>query len=115
MITPLAIWAATSGGSGDEKGKFYVERSVGRYGEPELLISLDDPSVEVTNSRDTVEVICTDARDNSIVKSTQPWPFQVEQGFAAAHTHITASEQKVQQARRCRVTGTNKRLVGNVQ
>ena len=115
VITPLAIWAATSGGSGgDEKGKFYIERSVGLNGEPELLVTVDDPSVEVTNGRDTVEVECTDGSDKSIVKSTQPWPFQIEQGFPP-HAHVAASEQEVQQARRCKVSGTNKPLAAEVQ
>jgi hypothetical protein len=114
VITPLAIWAATSGGSGDDKPTFYVERSVGLTGEPELLITVDDPDVQVTNARSTVEVECTDAAGKPIVKSTQPWPFPPEQGFAP-HAHVAASPDEVEQARRCRVTGTNKKLVANVQ
>ncbi|HZO58699.1 MAG TPA: hypothetical protein VFB51_03310 [Solirubrobacterales bacterium] len=114
VITPLAIWAATSGGSGEDKETFYVERSVGVNGEPELLVTVDDPSVEVTNARSTVEVECTDAEGKSIVKGTQPWPFALEQGFPP-HAHVAASEDEVQQARRCRVTGTNKQLVADVR
>ena len=87
---------------------------MGLNGEPELLVTVDDPDVEVTNDSDTVEVECTDATDKSIVKSTQPWPFPLEQGFPP-HAHVAASEQEVQQARRCSVTGTNKPLAADVQ
>jgi hypothetical protein len=114
VITPLAIWAATSGGSGDNKQTFYVERSVGFTGAQELLVTVDDPEVEVTGGRTTVEVECTDATGKAIVKSTQPWPFPPEQGFAP-HAHVAASPDEVEQARRCSVIGTNKRLVANVQ
>jgi hypothetical protein len=114
VITPLAIWAATSGGSDDKKDAFYVERSVGITGEPELLVTVDDSSVEVAPGRTTVEVECTDAENNPIVKSTQLWPFPLEQGYPP-HAHVAASRDEVEQARRCRVTGTNKRLVANVQ
>jgi hypothetical protein len=115
VILPLAIWAATSGGSGDDKkGAFYVERSVGLTGAPELLVTVDDPDVEVTSGQTTVEVECTDATGKPIVKSTQPWPFPLEQGYAP-HAHVAASENDVEQTRRCAVIGTNKKLVANVQ
>jgi hypothetical protein len=114
VIAPLAIWAATSGGSGEDKQTFYVERSVGLKGEPELLLTLDDPDVQVTGERTTVEVECSDAAGKPIVKGTQPWPFPPEQGFAP-HAHVLASPDEVQRAYRCEVIGTNKKLVANVQ
>jgi hypothetical protein len=115
VVTPLAIWAATSGGSKDNSGKtFYVERSVGFTGEPELLITIDDPAVEVEGDRTSVEVECTDATGKVIVKGTQPWPFPPEQGYAP-HAHQPADADKVEQARRCRVIGTNKKLEADVQ
>jgi hypothetical protein len=114
VITPLAIWAATSGGSGDDKKSFYVERSVGLQGEPEILVTVDDPDVQVTTGRDTVEVECTDSKGKPIVKGTQPWPFPPEEGFAP-HAHVAATPAEVQRAYRCRVLGTNKKLVANVQ
>jgi hypothetical protein len=115
IIVPLAIWAATSGGSGEDKETFYVERSVGLRGEPELLVTVDDPEVEVAGGRSTVEVECTDAEGRSILKGTQPWPFQVETGYTAPHAHVAASEDEIQQARECRVIGTNKPLAAEVQ
>jgi hypothetical protein len=114
VITPLAIWAATSGGSGKDKKTFYVERSVGLTGAPELLVTIDDASVEVTSGASTVVVECTDARGKSIVKSDQGWPFPLEPGYPP-HAHVGASASDVEQARKCTVLGTNKRLVANVQ
>ena len=114
VITPLAIWAATSGGSGGGGKTFYVERSVGLGGEPELLVTVDDPDVTVTNGKDTVEVECSDAAGKPIVKGTQPWPFPPEDGYAP-HAHVAASPDEVEQARRCRVLGTNKKLEADVQ
>ena len=114
VITPLTIWAATSGGSGKEDNTFYVERSVGVSGEPELLVTVDDPGVEVEGTRTTVEVHCADATGKEIVKSTQPWPFQLEQGFPP-HAHVAASSDEVEQARRCSVTGTTKQLSAEVK
>ena len=115
VVVPLAIWAATSGGSGSNKDKtFIAERSVGLTGAPELLLTINDPSVEVTNSRTTVDIECEDAKGNVIVKGTQPWPFPPEVGYAP-HAHQAASSQEVEQARRCRVIGTNKKLEAPVQ
>ncbi len=115
VVTPLALWAATSGGSGNGgKGKFYVERSVGLTGAPELLVTIDDPEVEVTSGRATVDIKCTDGSGKVIVEGTQPWPFPPEVGFPP-HAHQQAPVDKVEQARRCTVTGTNKKLEADVQ
>jgi hypothetical protein len=114
VITPLAIWAATSGGSGKDGETFYVERSVGLNGEPELLVTVDDPDVQVEGTTDTVEVRCTDANGQVTAEGTQPWPFALEQGFPP-HAHIAASADKVELTRRCEVTGTNKKLSAPVQ
>lgn len=114
VITPLAIWAATSGGSGDDDKTFYVERAVGLNGEPELLVTVDDPDVQVTGGRDTVEVRCTDATGKVTVEGTQPWPFPLEAGFPP-HAHVATSPDKVELTRRCAVDGTNKQLSADVQ
>ena len=115
VVTPLAVWAATSGGSESDGGKtFYVERSVGTTGAPELLLTIDDPDVEIADGRTSVEVRCSDASGKVIVKGTQPWPFPPEAG-SAPHAHQSAPAGKVEQARRCEVLGTNKTLRANVQ
>ncbi len=115
VVTPLAIWAATSGGSdGDGGDPFYVERAVGLTGEPELLLTVDDPDVQVEGGRTSVEVRCSDATGKVIVKGTQPWPFPPEQGFAP-HAHQAAPADKVEQTRSCEVLGTNKTLQAEVR
>ena len=114
VITPLAIWAATSGGSDKDDKTFYVERAVGLNGEPELLVTVDDPDVQVEGGSTTVEVRCSDANGKVTVEGTQPWPFAIEQGFPP-HAHIAASEEQVELTRRCQVTGTNKTLSAPVQ
>lgn len=113
VVTPLAIWAATSGGS-KSGGGFSVERSVGQAGEPELLLTVDDPEAEVEGGRTSVQVRCSDATGKVIVKGTQPWPFPPEQGFAP-HAHQPAPAGRVEQVRSCEVLGTSKQLRANVQ
>ena len=115
VVAPLAIWAATSGGSKSDGGDpFYVERAIGLRGEPELLLTVDDPDVEVEAGRTSVEVRCSDAAGKVIVKGTQPWPFPPEQGFAP-HAHQPAPADKVDRTRSCEVVGTNKTLRADVR
>jgi hypothetical protein len=91
-----------------------VARWVGLTGAPELLITIDDPEVEVAGNAASVQVRCTDATGEVIVKGTQPWPFPPEQGYAP-HAHQPAPADKVEQARACEVLGTNKKLKADVQ
>jgi hypothetical protein len=114
VAAPLAIWAATSGGSDDERQGLIVERMLGLTGEPELVLSIAGNAPE-TAGASTVEVVCTDVNGRSILKATQPWPFVEETGYPYPHVHQTASKEEVESARRCRVLGTNKRLEAPVQ
>jgi hypothetical protein len=115
VVAPLAIWAATSGGSGDgdEKG-LIVERGVSVTGAPELIISIAG-DVEVTSGATSVRIECVDKDGKVLIKGTQPWPFIEEPGYPYAHVHQTDSPEKVEGARRCRVLGTNARLESEVQ
>ena len=117
IVLPLAIWAATSLGRGKdgEQQALLVERSVGFTGAPELLISLRDTGVTVPAGRDYVRIECLDGKGAVIVHGTQPWPFAPEAGYDLAHVHQTASAGKIEQARRCRVLGTSKRLEADVE
>jgi hypothetical protein len=116
VVTPLAIWAATSGGSNDEGADpLIVERSVGLAGEPELIISLGAQDAQVSSSSSTVQVKCEDGAGKTIIDATQPWPFVSEPGYDYAHVHQAADADKVEQARRCRVLGTNKKLEAEVK
>jgi hypothetical protein len=115
VVAPLAIWAATSGGSGDgDKQGLIVERGVSTTGEPELILSIAG-DVEVTSGASSVTVECLDKDGKTLIKGTQPWPFIEEPGYPYAHVHQVDSPEKVEGARRCRVLGTNARLEAKVQ
>ena len=69
VAVPLAIWAATSGGSDSkEKQGLLVERSVSVTGAPELVISIVGGGVELTTPADTVRIECMDKDGNVIIK-----------------------------------------------
>ena len=85
VVGPLAIWAATSGGSGDgDKQGLIVERGVSITGEPELVLSIAG-EVEVTGGATSVTVECLDKDGKSLIKGTQPWPFIEEAGYPYPH------------------------------
>ena len=110
VAAPLAIWAATSGGSGDdEKQGLIVERGVSVTGEPELVLSLAG-DVKVTSGATSVTIECLDKSGKVLIKGTQPWPFIEEPGYPYAHVHQVDSPEKVEGARRCRVLGTDAKL-----
>ena len=115
VVAPLAIWAATSGGSGDgDKQGLIVERGVSTTGAPELILSIAG-DVEVTTGATSVEVECVDKDGKVLIKGTQPWPFAEEPGYPYPHVHQTDSPEKVEGARRCRVLGTNATLESGVE
>ena len=110
VVAPLAIWAATSGGSGDgEERGLIVERGVSITGEPELVLSIAG-DVKVTSGESIVRVECVDKDGKVLIKGTQPWPFIEEPGYPYPHAHQVDSAEKVEGARRCRVLGTEARL-----
>jgi hypothetical protein len=114
VAVPLAIWAATSGGSGDQEKGLIVERGNGLNGEPELVLSIAGEA-QVTSGATYVRFECTGADGKVVMKGTQPWPFVEEPGFPYAHAHVTDSPEKVEGARRCRVLGTDTRLEAAVR
>ena len=114
VVGPLAIWAATSGGSGDgDKRGLIVERSVSNTGERELVLSIAG-DVKVTSGESIVRVECVDKDGKVLIKGTQPWPFVEEAGYPYPHAHQIDSAEKVEGARRCRVLGTDARLEAGV-
>jgi hypothetical protein len=115
VVAPLAIWAATSGGSGNqEKQGLIVERGVSITGEPELVLSIAG-DVEVTSGTSFLTIECVDKDGKVLVKGTQPWPFVEEPGYPYPHAHQADSPEKVEGARRCRVLGTETRLEAGVE
>ena len=115
VVGPLAIWATTSGGSGDsdEKG-LLVERGVSLTGAQELILSIAGDA-QVTTGATSVRIECDDSKGRRIIKTTQPWPFIDEPGYPYPHAHVADKPEKVEGARRCRVLGTDTRLEGEVQ
>jgi hypothetical protein len=116
VAAPLAIWAATSGGSGDDGNRqgLIVERGVSLTGAPELVISIAGEA-QVTTGESTVRVACVDKDGKVIIKGTHPWPFVEETGFPYPHVHQGGEPAEVEGARRCRVLGTDKRLDAPVE
>ena len=115
VVAPLAIWATTSGGSGEnDKQGLIVERGVSTTGEPELILSIAG-NVQVTSGATSVAVECVDKDGKVLIKGTQPWPFIEEPGYPHAHVHQVDSPEKVEGARRCRVLGTDTKLESGVQ
>lgn len=115
VAAPLAIWAATSGGSGGgDKEGLIVERGVSLTGAPELVISIAGKA-EVTSGASSVRVECVDKDGKAIIRAPQPWPFVEEPGYPYPHVHLADDPAKVEGARRCRVSGTDKRLEAAVQ
>ena len=114
VAVPLAIWAAASGGSGEDEQGLIAERGVSLEGAPELVLSIAG-DVQVTGGASSVTVECTDKDGEVIIEGTQPWPFVEEPGYPYPHAHQTDSPEKVEGARRCRVLGTDTRLEAKVQ
>jgi hypothetical protein len=115
VAAPLAIWAATSGGSGsDKKQGLIAERSVSLTGAPEIILSIAG-NVQVKSGASTVKVKCTDADGNVIIDTTQPWPFIEEPGYPYAHVHQGGPPEKIEGARHCSVLGTDARLEADVK
>jgi hypothetical protein len=115
VVAPLAIWAATSGGSGeDDKQGLIVERGVSITGEPELVLSIAG-DVQVRSGASSVAIECVDKDGKVLIKGTQPWPFVEETGYPYPHAHQVAPPEKVEGARRCRVLGTEARLTAEVK
>jgi hypothetical protein len=115
VAAPLAIWAATSGGSGGgDKDGLIVERGVSLTGAPELVLSIAG-AAEVTTGAASVRIECVDKDGKVIVRTEQPWPFIEEPGYPYPHAHQGDDPEKIEGARRCRVLGTDKRLEAAVE
>lgn len=115
IVTPLAIWTATSG---RDRSPFSVDRGNALTGAPELLISLVDETMNTlatTNGRNTVRLRCVDRDGRLVLDVEQRWPFIYERGYDYPHAHLTATLEQVLQADRCSFSGTRVRLEAAVQ
>lgn len=116
IATPLILWTASSGG--DEKN-LRVERWLNdTTNSRELLISLRESklnSVETTNGRKSVRVVCLGRDGETVLVATQKWPFILERGYEWPHAHQKATAEQLRRADRCRLRGTNVELEADVK
>jgi hypothetical protein len=116
VAAPLIFWTASSGG--EEEFDLKVERFTSVTGDPELLVSLGEDelnTLEATNGTRTVRVTCAGRQGQPVLDAKQKWPFIREPGYDYPHAHQAASEEQVQRADRCRVSGTRVRLAADVK
>jgi hypothetical protein len=114
VVVPIAIWAASSGGS---KNNLRIDQGVSVYGGPEIVVNvpkkLNTPS-EANNST-TVTVVCTDASGKTVLATKQYWPFINEPGYPYPHIHQPVTPKQLQQIARCHLEGTKTKLEGNLR
>ena len=114
IVVPVLIWAATSGGSGDE---LRIDQGVSVYGSPEIVVNvpknLNTPS-EAKNSTN-VRLICVDAGGKTVLQTDQDWPFINEPGYPYPHIHQPVTPAQLQAIAKCRVEGTKTKLEGNLR
>jgi hypothetical protein len=118
IATPLALWTASSQDK-DDDDTLIVERATGTTGTPELIVYLEDDdlnTLKTTHGRRTVRMECLGREGQVVLDAEQRWPFiNNEPGFDSPHMHQVASREQLQQADRCRLTGTRVRLEADVE
>lgn len=115
VVTPLAVWAATSSG---DRNPLSVDRANALTGAPELLVSLVDATVNTlatTDGEATIRVRCIDRDGRLVLDAQQKWPFVHERGYEYPHAHQLASVEQVLQADRCTVSGPRIRMEADVK
>jgi hypothetical protein len=113
---PLLVWAASSGG-GDKS--LVVERSTGRTGDPEFIVSLTEDdlnTLKTTNGKKAIRLQCVGREGQVVLDAKQRWPFIVrERGYDYPHAHQAATAEQLQRADRCRLQGTRVHLEAEVE
>ena len=111
LVVPVLIWAATSGGSGDQ---LRIDQGVSVYGEPEIVVNvpkkLNTPA-EAHNAT-SVKLTCVDGGGNTILGNVQPWPFINEVGYPYPHIHQPVTPKQLQAIAKCRLDGLKTKLQG---
>ncbi len=114
IVVPVLIWAATSGGGNDQ---LRIDQGVSVYGEPEIVvyvpIKLNNPA-EAHNSTN-VRLVCENGGGDTVLATTQPWPFINEPGYPYPHIHQPVDPAQLQAIAKCRVEGTKTKLEGNLR
>jgi hypothetical protein len=115
IAAPLVAWTVSSQGGADE---LMAERWIGVNGMPELLVSLGDDklnTLDTTNGKKMVRVVCVGDEGQVVIDGEQKWPFVDEAGFDYPHAHQAASRDQLQQAESCRLRGTRVQLEADVE
>lgn len=104
-------------GGGDAEGRpIEVERAVAATGIQELLITVSDEAnvPATTDGEELVDLICTDARGEMVVRGQHQWPLISDGEPPEPHIHQAASLQELDEIARCRIEGTDPLLQGRV-
>ena len=119
VLTPLIAWTVASSSSSEEdRAPLLVDRAKGLKGEPELLVSLTDETLNtlpMTGGRRAVRVICVDRDRQVVLDDRQRWPFIDERGYDYPHVHQAASTEELGRVERCVLHGTRTRLAADVK
>jgi hypothetical protein len=111
VVVPIAIWAATSGGS---KNNLRIDQGVSISGSPEIVVNvpkkLNTPGEAI--NRTSVKLICVDAGGKTVLATSQYWPFINEVGYPYPHIHQPVTPKQLQQIARCHLEGTKTKLEG---
>jgi len=111
IVVPVLIWAATSGGSGDQ---LRIDQGVSVYGGPEIVVNvpkkLNTPA-EASNST-SVRLTCVDSGGGTVLATNWDWPFINEPGYPLPHIHQPVTPAQMQRIATCRIDGTKTKLEG---
>jgi hypothetical protein len=114
IVAPVAIWAATSGGSDN---KLRIDQGVSAIGEPEIVVNvpknLNTPA-EANNSAN-VTLICVDGSGDTVLSNPEDWPFIEEPGYPLPHVHQPVTPRQLQRIAKCRLEGTKTKLEGELR
>ena len=99
-----------------QRATLTLERAEHPAGYEELIVSLPDERLntpETTGGETSVLLTCTDDRGRVTIRQRQPWPLQIEAGFAP-HAHQPAKPEVLDSLRRCTLTGKGIDFEGRV-
>ena len=114
ILVPVAIWAATSGGS--EK-KLRIDQAVSAYGSPEIVVNIPRTlnTADEVGGKASVKLVCVDASGDTVLAADEDWPFINEPGYPYPHIHQTVTPKQLQAMAKCRIEGTKTKLEGNLR
>jgi hypothetical protein len=114
IVVPVAIWAATSGGSDT---KLRIDEAVTPSGSPEIVVNIPgrlNTRDETSNSAN-VKLICVDGGGDTVLSTDQDWPFINEPGYPDPHVHQIVTPAQLQRIAKCRLEGTKTKLEGELR